>query len=149
MHAMPQMLGSLITSSALRDHDRKFRQYFLNPGSLAIIPIDNSFGGIPSTDEADLAIRLPQFASDIDEQAALRDLDTIPPAREFQHLDPVLQTRAMKMFVWINARYDTNHFINDFSRSFGQSKVRSRHGIERARQHTDAFYHFFLETACL
>lgn len=48
------------------------------PSGLVVIPCDHTLGGIASADDKDFRVRprSPDLARDIDEQAAIRDLDT-------------------------------------------------------------------------
>ena len=106
---------------------------------MTLTTIDDALRRIPSTNKRNFSIRLSQFSCDVDEQSALRSLDSILTG-EFQHLDTILNRGAVEMLVRIGTRQHENDFIDDLLSGFGQSQMSSRDGVERAGKHADTFH---------
>ncbi len=109
---MTQVVRWLEKSFASGDEEREFLHYVFDRVRSAVIPADDAFRGVASTDEGDLGIGLAQFACDFDEQSSVGPFDAVASARRLQHLDTLFERGSVKLFVGIGAGDDADNFID-------------------------------------
>ena len=105
----------------VRDQDGKSSSSFLDRSRLAVIPIDDSLGGIPAADETDFRVRLPHFAG-ISMNRPAATISTRCAVTSFSISTRSSRLGAVKMLVGIDARHHENHFVHHACGGVGRER---------------------------
>ena len=142
-----QVVGRRVLALTRCDKQADLRKNPIDGARLAVIPTEDALSGVASADEPGFGVRTSrsQLARDVDEETAFSQFDVVCATRGVQHFETLLERRAVKFFVWINARDDADNLVHQWGgrvdRRINQSQMRTGRGIERAGKNSESRNH--------